>query len=163
LVDKTGKSTKHEEDYYDLANRFYQTSLWGVGVPYFYHSKICNVRYGNIVIYNRNPSLYLLQSQWGGVHFMIRSTQLSQQRDCPMSIPRGSTGGGKWWVSIIYNNISVTNITNFTMIKVWYTHPSQWCLIKTICQVIIIFSHWDCKRYIASADIKQQCLLTWSL
>jgi hypothetical protein len=27
LVDKTGKSTKHEEDYYDLANRFYQTSL----------------------------------------------------------------------------------------------------------------------------------------
>jgi hypothetical protein len=24
-------------------------------------------------------------------------------------------------------------------------------------------SHWDCKRYIASADIKQQCLLTWSL
>ena len=40
-------------------------------------------------------AMYLLQSQWGGVHFMIRSTQLSQQRDCPMSIPRGSTGGGK--------------------------------------------------------------------
>ena len=23
--------------------------------------------------------------------------------------------------------------------------------------------HWDCKRYIAAADIKQQCLLTWLL